>query len=68
MSCHHPAVTLTENWLNPNRWENGTRIFYNRDLLASYGVDWLDLWCDGYSCSDCQEMIAAEAYEWQEPW
>ena len=55
----HPMVDLTEHWLNLTPTDNfGTVVYYNRIRLRSYGVDWIDLWCDGYRCPDCQDYWA----------
>ncbi len=55
----HPMVDLTEHWLNLNPADNfGTFVYYNRIRLRSYGVDWIDLWCDGTICPDCQDYWA----------
>ena len=54
----HPMVDLTEGWLNPNPGVTGQFVYYNRSLLASHGVDWIDLWCDDYTCSSCKEYWA----------
>ena len=64
----HPMVDLTEGWLNPNRTDTGVYEYYNRCLLLSYGVDWMDLWCDGYICPSCGAMWAAEGREETAHW
>ena len=46
---------LSERWLDPDRMNPDEVAYYNRELLAEYGVDWYDLWCDGYYCPSCQE-------------
>jgi len=56
----HPMVDLTEGWLNPNRMDTRVNEYYNRSLLLSYEVDWLDLWCDDYTCPSCQAYWADE--------
>ena len=67
----HPMINLTEGWLaqpdDPScqldgKW--GQRPYYNRALLTKYGVDWVDLWCDGYFCPSCQDYwINYDQYE-----